>query len=104
FLSHSGADTDAARELKRRILDTPQARDAGLTVWFDKDDLAAGRDWQEQIEVAITKRATAFAVYVGSKGVMNWGEREVRLRLARSTRAGAIPFVPLPAHATPSDA
>ena len=26
FLSHSGADTDAARELKRRLLDSPDAR------------------------------------------------------------------------------
>src|SRR6516165_8567950 len=93
FLSHSGADTEAARELKRRILESPQAREARLTVWFDKDDIAAGRDWQEQIEVAITRRATAFAVYVGSKGVMNWVEREVRLGLARATGTAAISFV-----------
>jgi TIR domain len=94
FLSHSGADTEAARKLKRRILESPQAREAGLTIWFDKDDLAAGGDWQEQIEVAITRKATAFAVYVGSKGVMNWVEREVRLGPARGTDADAIPFVP----------
>jgi hypothetical protein len=104
FLSHSGADTEAARELKRRLLASPQAREAGLSVWFDKDDLTAGRDWQEQIEVAITKRATAFAVYVGSKGVMNWVEREVRLGLARATGAGAIPFVPIVAQLAVSDA
>jgi hypothetical protein len=28
FLSHSGADTDAARELKRRLLESPDARAA----------------------------------------------------------------------------
>jgi TIR domain len=104
FLSHSGADTDAARELKRRILESPQAHEAGLTVWFDKDDLAAGRDWQEQIEVAITRRATAFAVFVGSKGVMNWVEREVRLGVARATGDGAIPFIPILAHSVAYDA
>jgi hypothetical protein len=49
FLSHSGADTDAARELKRRLLDSPDARAAGLRVWFDKDDLAAGAGWQAQL-------------------------------------------------------
>src|SRR5262245_32804371 len=38
FLSHSGADTDAARELKRRLLDSPDARATGLRVWLDKDD------------------------------------------------------------------
>jgi len=62
FLSHSGADTEAARALKQRILQSPEARAAGLTVWFDKDDLAAGIGWQEQIEIAVTKKATAFAV------------------------------------------
>ena len=95
FLSHSGADTEAARELKRRILASPAARAAGLTVWFDKDDLDAGTSWQEQLEVAITRRATAFAVLIGSKGVINWVEREVRLGLARATGADAIPFVPI---------
>jgi hypothetical protein len=99
FLSHSGADTEAARELKRRILESPQACAAGLTVWLDKDDLAAGSRWQEQIEVAITRQATAFAVYVGSKGVINWVEREVRLGLSRATGAGAIPFIPILARA-----
>ena len=47
FLSHSGADTDAARELKRRLLDSADARAAGLRVWLDKDDLAAkGGDYE----------------------------------------------------------
>jgi WD40 repeat protein len=95
FLSHSGADTEAARELKRRILESPEAREAGLTVWFDKDDLSAGTGWQEQLEIAVTRTATAFAVLVGSKGVINWVEREVRLGLARATGDGAIPFVPI---------
>jgi hypothetical protein len=92
FLSHSGADTEAARELKRRILQAPEARETGLAVWFDKDDLAPGGSWQEQIEAVITRRATAFAVLVGSKGIVNWVEREVRLGLARATGEGAIPL------------
>ena len=95
FLSHSAADTDAAKELKRRILQSPAAREARLTVWFDKDDLVAGGGWQEQIEIAITQQATAFAVYVGSKGVVNWVEREVRLGLARATGESTIPFIPI---------
>ena len=95
FLSHSGADADAAKELKRRILDSPAAREARLTVWFDKDDLIAGSGWQEQIEIAVTQHATAFAVYVGSKGVVNWVEREVRLGLARATGEATIPFIPV---------
>jgi TIR domain len=72
FLSHSRADTDAALGLKRRIEEAPSAQERGLKVWTDKDDLLPGREWQEQLEEIIQKRATAFAVYVGSGGVINW--------------------------------
>ena len=95
FLSHSGADTAAAAELKRRILATPAARKAGLTVWFDKDDLVAGQDWQQQLEDALTNKSTGFAVYVGSNGVINWVEREVRLALTRATGSDDFPFIPI---------
>jgi TIR domain len=100
FLSHSGSDTEAARRLKLRIEEAPAARERGLKVWFDKDDLIAGRGWQEQLEEVIGTRATAFAVYVGSSGVMNWVEAEVRLGLSRAvsgiTNGGQrFPFIPI---------
>ncbi|TBD26769.1 hypothetical protein ELH20_03780 [Rhizobium ruizarguesonis] len=73
----------------------PAARAAGLEVWLDKDELQAGAvSWQQQLEGAIG-RATAFCVYVGSQGVTNWVEREVRLGLSRATGEGAIPFIPV---------
>jgi hypothetical protein len=43
FLSHSGVDTEPARELKRRLLASPEAKAARLEVWFDKDDLVPGK-------------------------------------------------------------
>jgi hypothetical protein len=95
FLSHSGVDTVNARELKRRIESSPSARRLGLKVWFDKDDLDAGKSWQRQLEQAIQKRCTAFAVYVGSKGVMNWVESEVSLGLSRATADRSFPFIPI---------
>ena len=101
FLSHSGIDTEAARALKRRIEAAPDAQAMKLHVWLDKDGanndgLMPGRPWQEQLEEAIEKRATAFAVYVGSLGVVNWVEAEVRLALSRAmTSAGRFPFVPV---------
>src|SRR5271166_434172 len=93
FLSHSGADSDAARNLKHRLLASPDARAAGLKVWFDKDDLRPGASWQPQIEQAIAN-ATAFVVYVGSKGVMNWVEAEVRVALSRANADKGFLFIP----------
>jgi hypothetical protein len=95
FLSHSGVDAEPARELKRRLLASPEAKAAGLDVWFDKDDLVLGKDWQEQIEDAIAVRSTAFAVVVGTKGVVNWVDREVRLALNRATEDKNYPFIPV---------
>jgi TIR domain len=95
FLSHSGCDTEAARELKRRLLGSPDAQKAGLRVWFDKDDLEAGRRWSEQISEAIEKQATAFVVYFGSGGVINWVEAEVDLALSRASADKSFPFIPV---------
>jgi WD40 repeat protein len=95
FLSHSGADTESARELKRRLLDSPEARAAGLRVWLDKDDLVAGLGWQAQLEKVIDEEATAFAVQVGSKGIVNWVDSEVRLALSRARNAPDYPFIPI---------
>src|SRR5262245_15303009 len=85
FLSHSGVDTEAARELKRRLEESPTGREAGLKVWFDKDDMPAAEDWQASLEQGIGRESTAFAVYIGTKGVVTWVRREVRLALSRNT-------------------
>ena len=94
FLSHSGADTEAARELKRRLLASPDAQKALLKVWFDKDDLRPGGQWQPQIEEAI-KGASAFAVYVGSHGIINWVDIEVRAALSRAATDRDFLFIPV---------
>jgi hypothetical protein len=88
-------DTEPARELKRRLLASPEAKAANLAVWFDKDDLVPGKDWQEQLEDAIAARSTAFAVVVGTRGVVNWVDREVRLALNRATEDRNYPFIPV---------
>jgi hypothetical protein len=95
FLSHSGVDTQTAYELKRRLLASPNAREAGLEVWLDKDDLAPGTGWQEQLEQVLTKCSTAFAVIVGTKGIVNWVDREVRVALSRATSERSYPFIPV---------
>ncbi|MBY3219499.1 toll/interleukin-1 receptor domain-containing protein, partial [Rhizobium laguerreae] len=105
FLSHSGVDAEAARELKRRLEESVSGREAGLRVWLDVEGglLPGAVGWQAQIEEAIEKTSTAFAVYVGSRGVVNWVDNEVRLGLSRATR-DKIPFIPILAKETPSAA
>jgi hypothetical protein len=94
FLSHSGADTEAARALKKRIEDSPAAKEAGLRVWFDKDDLKAGKSWQRQLAAIIEKEADAFAVLLGASGVVNWVDAEVEVALSRATTS-SFPFIPI---------
>jgi WD40 repeat protein len=95
FLSHSGADIDVARELKRRLLNSSDGRAAGLRVWLDKDDLVAGVGWQAQLEKVISQEATAFSVHVGANGVVNWVESEVRLALSRAQSEPNYSFIPI---------
>jgi hypothetical protein len=95
FLSHAGIDTEPARTLKARIEATPEARERGLKVWFDKECLRAGEPWQDQLEETIQHRSTAFAVYLGSRGVVNWVEAEVRLGLSRATGDKGYCFIPV---------
>ena len=94
FLSHAGVDSDAALELARRIEENPSARERGLKVWIDKRDLPAGQSWQRQLEDVIGKKSTAFAVYLGSTGTVNWVESEVRVALSRATNDKSYPFIP----------
>src|SRR4051812_24411052 len=101
FLSHAGIDTEAARALKQRLEAAPEAREHGLRVWFDKDDLRAGELWQTQLEEAIQHRSAAFAVYVGSRGVVNWVDAEIQLALGRAVTDPAYRFIPILAPQAP---
>jgi hypothetical protein len=95
FLSHAGVDTEAALRIADLIENTPEARQHGLKVWIDKRHLQAGQSWQHQLEDVIENQSTAFAVYLGNKGVINWVENEVRLALSRTTGKPDYPFIPI---------
>src|SRR5512143_1559630 len=81
FLSHAGIDTEAARALKQRLETAPEAREHGLRVWFDKDDLRT--------------------VYIGSRGVVNWVDAEIQLALGRAVTDPSYRFIPILAPQAP---
>ena len=76
FLSHAGVDSEAALSLARRLEEAPLAKERGLRVWIDKIDLGTGRRWKQGLQEALAA-STAFAVYVGSRGIVNWVQDEV---------------------------
>lgn len=95
FLSHAGIDTDEALDLAVRLEATKEAQTAGLRVWVDKRDLLAGRSWQSQLEDVLQHGSTAFAVFVGARGVINWVESEVRVALSRANGSDSYPIIPI---------
>lgn len=65
-----------------------------MKLWLDLDELSSGDEWQPALEAAL-EHADAFLVYVGSGGVVNWVDRELRHAMTRATGAGAITFIPV---------
>src|SRR5690348_7680968 len=94
FLSHAGVDTEAALRLAARIEASPEARAQGLRVWIDKRDLRAGGGWKDQLQSAL-QDSSAFAVYVGSRGVVNWVSDEVNVALDRAHQDTNYPLLPI---------
>ena len=94
FLSHSGNDTEYAAQLRQAILNSPTAREAGLEVWFDKEDIQAGERWLHRIEEGL-KKSTAFAVVIGDKGAINWVGREVDDAIDRATTDNTYRVIPV---------
>ena len=76
--------------LARRLEDSEEAQAHGLKVWIDKTDLGAGARWKDELQSALAN-STAFAVYVGSRGVVNWVWDEVSVALDRAHRERRLP-------------
>jgi hypothetical protein len=102
FLSHAGIDSETALDLAHRLEAVPAAREAGLRVWVDKRDLTAGHGWQRQLEDAINRHSTAFAVYTGARGAVSWVEadpkpvKDLLAALLRPTDRGPVTMVEHP--------
>jgi formylglycine-generating enzyme required for sulfatase activity len=103
FLSHAGVDSEAALRLARQLEDSADAKAHGLKVWIDKQDLVAGSPWKDALQSALDD-STAFAVYVGSRGVVNWSWSEVRVALDRVHKDPDYRIIPILASGTsPAD-
>jgi hypothetical protein len=101
FLSHAGVDSEAALALARRLEECEEAKSQRLKIWIDNNDLGAGARWKDALQSALA-RSTAFAVYVGSRGVVNWVWNEVSVALDRAQRDRDYPLVPILAEGTTS--
>jgi energy-coupling factor transporter ATP-binding protein EcfA2 len=99
FLSHAGIDSEAALRLSRRLEESNEAQVHGLRVWIDKVDLGAGGRWKDALQSALAS-STAFAVYIGSRGVVNWVWDEVSVALDRAHKESHYPLVPILASGT----
>src|SRR5262245_4824641 len=82
FLSHAGIDSEAALRLARRLEACEEAQTHGLKVWIDQVDLGAGGRWKDALQAALAD-STAFAVYVGSPGVVHWVWDQLNVALDR---------------------
>src|SRR5512147_582265 len=94
FLSHAGIDSEAALRLARRLEESNEAQAHGLKVWIDKIDLGAGGRWKDALQSALSS-SSAFAVYIGSRGVVNWVWDEVSVALDRTHKESRYPLVPI---------
>jgi formylglycine-generating enzyme required for sulfatase activity len=88
FLSHAGADMEAARRLADCLTQH------GLDVWLDGKNLGHRSSWLAQIEAAL-ESCDAFLVYVTQHGVKNWVDAEVRAALVLNRRKPSFRLIPL---------
>jgi formylglycine-generating enzyme required for sulfatase activity/energy-coupling factor transporter ATP-binding protein EcfA2 len=103
FLSHAGIDREAALRLARQLEGSEDAKVHGLKVWIDADDLGAGGRWKDALQSALDD-STAFAVYVGNRGVVNWVWSEVSVALDRAHKDPNYRIIPILATGTkPTD-
>jgi three-Cys-motif partner protein len=88
FLTHSGTDKPAVRDLVQHL------RARGITVWLDEERLLPGMPWQPLLEAGI-EASRSIVVVVGSSGLGPWQEEETEgfLRLSGMEGRPVIPVL-----------
>jgi hypothetical protein len=75
FVSYAHPDLAVVRKLVAFL------KSAGLEVWFDKDKLLAGQDWESEITKAI-KQCSLFLVNISSNSIDRRGVYQKEIRIA----------------------
>jgi hypothetical protein len=89
FISHSAADKEFARRLHSRM------RDAGLRVWFDEEDMKAGRELHPQIDEAIRVYDKLLLVLSTASMDSKWVTTELRRARGEEGRDGVRKLFPI---------
>ena len=73
FISYAREDSEIAKKLYDDL------SQAGVELWFDRESLAPGQDWQLEIEKAI-KESTFFLALISSKSTTKRGFAQKELK------------------------
>ena len=76
FLSYNSDDRGVVRNVARRL------REAGVTVWFDKEALPPGASWMRELEARLGD-SRACAVFHGPNDIVGWERQEMEVALSR---------------------
>lgn len=90
FLSFSGHDRDAAREIRQRLVE--QLPDT-VEVWFDETGIPAGDNWVRKLQQEIAA-CSAYVILWGEAGDRRWVAAELSFALQRHFEQG-LPIFPL---------
>jgi WD40 repeat protein len=77
FLSYDSVDVGIVRNVARRL------REARISVWFDKESLAAGATWQTELAARLTD-SRACAIFVGPRDISGWSRAEMEVAIDRA--------------------
>jgi hypothetical protein len=87
FLAHNRADKRAVAAIGDAL------KQRGLNPWLDSEQIPPGRWFQDVIQQAIPQVQSA-AVFIGTHGVGNWQQLELRTFVAECVDA-ALPVIPV---------
>lgn len=87
FICHNSEEKDVVRQMNRRL------KKNGIKTWFDEDQLAPGRLWQDLLEKQLESIKTA-AIFVGDRGIGPWQNMEIRAFIREFVRR-KCPVIPV---------